>query len=47
MIFFRTKVYSGNKSTIYSEVPRLTDICVQTIKENLDGKIVFIFYTIP
>jgi len=33
----RTKVYSGNKSTIYTEVPRLLDFCIQTIKDNLDA----------
>ncbi|XP_050433259.1 transcription elongation factor B polypeptide 3 [Adelges cooleyi] len=33
----RTKVYSGNKSTYYTEVPKLHDICVQIIKDNLDA----------
>ncbi|XP_050541713.1 transcription elongation factor B polypeptide 3 isoform X2 [Daktulosphaira vitifoliae] len=33
----RTKVYSGNKSTYYSEVPKLHDICIQIIKDNLDA----------
>ncbi|XP_025193465.1 transcription elongation factor B polypeptide 3-like [Melanaphis sacchari] len=33
----RTKVYSGNKSTIYTEVPRLIDICIQTIKDHLEA----------
>lgn len=33
----RTKVYSGNKSTIYTEVPSLAYFCIQLIKENLDA----------
>jgi len=33
----RTKVFSGNKTTFYSEVPSLVDCCIQTIKENLDA----------
>ncbi|XP_025408380.1 transcription elongation factor B polypeptide 3-like isoform X2 [Sipha flava] len=33
----RTKVYSGNKSTIYTEVPTLHDLCVKSIKNNLDS----------
>lgn len=42
-VFYRTKVYSGNKSTIYTEVPKLLDFCIQTIKDNLDGK--YILFT--
>lgn len=36
--FCRTKVFSGNKTTFYTEVPSLVNCCIQTIKENLDGK---------
>lgn len=46
MLFFRTKVFSGNKSTIYSEVPKLVDFCVQIIKENLDGKYCVLLYVV-
>jgi len=32
---FRTKVYSGNRHTLNNGVPKLFDLCMQVIQDNL------------
>lgn len=35
-IFFRTKVYSGNK--VIGKIPTLYEMCVHVLQEHIDGK---------
>jgi hypothetical protein len=38
VLLFRTKVFSGNRSSGLAYVPTLFDSCIRVLQQNMDGK---------
>lgn len=42
LLFYRTKVYSGNK--VIGKIPTLYEMCVHVLQEHIDGKYSIILF---